>query len=1000
MKAPFKKAVAWTALLTLLSQGIPTLAVENVPDTEISAPGQTAPVNADITYYSERERLTGLLVDSGTRLEYPVSSLTLPTSGVTPTFETHEYPHADRVWEIAPDTTFQVTLDVPQVGGYYIELDYYIPGDSLQVLEMDLKINGKSPYIDSQNMQFPAAWKDSSKDYKMDSYGGEIFPAAQRIYRWFTRFLNNATYHLTEPLIFELQEGENILEFTTNHVGFLLGAVRLIGKTDTLTYEEYIEQVVNGHTAAATPGPVVIEGEDFIEKSHSHIRGDRSKNYNFFPYDPRYTRINFLAETLWSGAGEAVTYEVEIPQGQGGLYRLALKYRQDTKENMAVYKNIYIDGQILFDGFQEYAFDFTGMNCRNHVLSYNGQEIQVYLEPGRHIITLESTASVYFEAYETLVATLSEMNDIALQIRMITGNKVDKNRDWNIEEYLPGLKEQLTDLADRLDGCYERLAELAGTENPAAIANIKIVSQGIRKFTVDRGTRKGLDDLVNNLSRFSQGAGSFTEYLSVVLDKLLGQPMAIDRLYLLAGEQTMPAANLGFFTALFEEIRKLFYSFTLDYDTVNLSSEKLNIWVNRPLTHIEILREMIESDFTAKTGIAVQLSAMPDENKLMLAVVDGNVPDGVIGLSMNKPFDLALRGALHDLREFDDFGQVMEPFSSNMFTPFVIEDRCYGLPETANFVVLFYRTDIMEKLDLEVPETWQDLINILPVLDGYGMKVNTPISSMDAFKNFNCTVPIIQQMGGRLYSEDGTQVLFSHPTTIEAFTLLTDLYTKYSMAQRINNFYQDFKNGVVPLGISDLNTYNLLKNAAPEIYGQWAIAPNLGIRDENGIINNTQPDVASSCVILESSDRHTDTWTFLKWWMEAETQLQYSTNLQLRFGMEYIWNTANLEALSQYSYFDTDEKTIILNQVRSAQEVPRHPAYFQVERELSNAFNNIVIDHQSVRAALDMAALSTNRVLQKKLKEFGYLSPSGELLKEFWVATESEIETWRGEKVP
>lgn len=1000
MKVPFKKAIAWTALLALLGQGVPTLAQENAPDAEEPASGQTTLVNSDPTYYDQRERLAELLVNSDIRFEYLVSSLPVPNSGVTPTTETYGYTYADQVWEIAPDTTFQVTLDVPQAGGYYIELDYYIPDDSLQVLEMDLKINGKSPYIDSQNMQFPAAWKDSSKDYKIDSYGGEIFPTAQRVYRWFTRALNNATYQLTEPLIFELAQGENVLEFTTNQVGFLLGAVRLTGKTDKPTYDEYLAQKVAGHTSATAPEPIVIEGEDFIEKSHSHIRGDRSKNYNFFPYDPQYTRINFLAETLWGGAGESVTYEVEIPQGQEGLYRIALKYRQDTKENMAVYKNIYIDGEILFDGLQEYAFEFTGMNCQNHILSYNGEELQIYLEPGRHTITLESTASVYFEAYETLVAILSQMNDIALQIRMITGNKVDKNRDWNIEEYFPGLKGQLISLSDRLDGCYERLSELAGTDNPAAIANIKIVSQGIREFTVDRGTRKGLDDLVNNLSRFSQGSGSFTEYLSTVLDKLLGQPMAIDRLYLLAEGQTPPAANVGFFKAIFEEIRKLTYSFLLDYDTVNLSSDKLNIWVNRPLTHIEILREMIESDFTAKTGISVQLSAMPDENKLMLAVVDGNAPDGVIGLSMNKPFDLALRGALHNLREFDDFGQVMESFSSNMFTPFVIEDRCYGLPETANFVVLFYRTDIMQKLDLEVPETWQDLINILPVLDGYGMKVNTPISSMDAFKNFNCTVPIIQQMGGQLYSEDGTQVLFNHPTTIEAFTLLTDLYTKYSMAQRINNFYQDFKNGVVPLGISDLNTYNLLKNAAPEIYGQWAIAPNLGIRDENGVINNTQPDVASSCVILESSERKSDTWKFLKWWMDADTQLQYSNDLQLRFGMEYIWNTANLDALSQYSYFDSDEKEIILNQVRTAQEIPRHPAYFQVERELSNAFNNIVTNHQSVRAALDMAALSTNRVLQKKLKEFGYMSSSGELLKEFWVASESEIETWRGENAP
>lgn len=997
MKAYLKTFIAWAAVLALLVPGIPMPSAEGSSDGEPAGPEGSLSLGTDPAYIEERDRLAGMLAEENTRLDFPVSQLALPSSGVELTTDTHNYTAADAVWDIAADTTFQVVIDVPKAGGYHIELDYYVPGDSLQPLELSLKVNGEYPYKDSKNMQLPAAWQDSTKDYSMDSYGGQIFPAAQRVFRWFTRSLNNTTYLLAEPLIFELKQGENVLEFTSNQVAFQLGALRLTGKSSTLNYDGYVSQKVEGHSPAPAGEPLVIQGEDYIEKSHSHIRSDRSKDYNFTPYDPRYTLINSLAEGLWSNAAEAVTYEVVIPEGQGGLYRIALKYRQNTKENMAVYKNIYIDNQILFDGMRDYAFAYTGMNCRNEILSYDGEEIQVYLSPGRHTLTLESTASVYFEAYETLVATLSEMNDIALQIRMITGNKTDKNRDWNIEEYLPGLKDQLIGLADRLDQCHAGLAALAGEENPAALTNIKIVSNGIRKFTVDRGTRKGLDDLVNNIGRFSQGAGSFTEYLSTVLDKLLGQPMGLDCVTFLAQGETLPKANVGFFKAFGEEVKKLFYSFTLDYDTTGLSPNKLNIWVNRPLTHIEILREMIASQFTAKTGIEVQLSTMTDENKLMLAVVDGNTPDGVIGLSMNKPFDLALRGALHDLREFPDFGEVMGSFSSNMFTPFVIEDRCYALPETANFVVLFYRTDIMKKLGLQVPETWQELVEILPVLDGYGMKVNTPISSMDAFKNFNCTVPIIQQMGGKLYADDGTQVMFSDPVTIEAFTLLTDLYTKHSMSQRINNFYQDFKNGLAPLGIADLNTYNLLKNAAPEIYGQWAIAPNLGIRGEDGEIDNTQPDISSACVILENSQRQKDAWTFMKWWMDTETQLQYATDLQLRFGKEFIWNTANLDALGQYSYFDTAEKDIILRQVSTAREVPRHPAYFQVERELSNAFNSVVTDHKSVRAALDMAALSTNRVLQKKLREFGYLSSSGELLKRFWVASEEEIETWRTE---
>lgn len=68
------------------------------------------------------------------------------------------------------------------------------------------------------------------------------------------------------------------------------------------------------------------------------------------------------------------------------------------------------------------------------------------------------------------------------------------------------------------------------------------------------------------------------------------------------------------------------------------------------------------------------------------------------------------------------------------------------------------------------------------------------------------------------------------PATVEAFTLMTDLYTRYSLPVSIPNFYNNFKKGITPIGMSDISTYILLKNAAPEIKGQWGIAPSVGVR--------------------------------------------------------------------------------------------------------------------------------------------------------------------------
>ena len=50
--------------------------------------------------------------------------------------------------------------------------------------------------------------------------------------------------------------------------------------------------------------------------------------------------------------------------------------------------------------------------------------------------------------------------------------------------------------------------------------------------------------------------------------------------------------------------------------------------------------------------------------------------------------------------------------------------------------MLLYRRDIVEKLEADVPDTWDDVINILPVLNRYRMSFYLPLSSMASSKIF------------------------------------------------------------------------------------------------------------------------------------------------------------------------------------------------------------------------------------------------------------------------
>ena len=92
------------------------------------------------------------------------------------------------------------------------------------------------------------------------------------------------------------------------------------------------------------------------------------------------------------------------------------------------------------------------------------------------------------------------------------------------------------------------------------------------------------------------------------------------------------------------------------------------------------------------------------------------------------PFDLACRGALYDLTQFEDYWQVANRFVAGALVPYTYNEGIYAMPETLDFDAVIYRTDIFENLGLEVPDTWDELVDLLPSLQRYGMNFYHNIS--------------------------------------------------------------------------------------------------------------------------------------------------------------------------------------------------------------------------------------------------------------------------------
>jgi len=216
---------------------------------------------------------------------------------------------------------------------------------------------------------------------------------------------------------------------------------------------------------------------------------------------------------------------------------------------------------------------------------------------------------------------------------------------------------------------------------------------------------------------------------------------------------------------------------------------------------------------------------------------------------------------------------------------------------------------------------------------------------------------------------------------------MTELFTLYGLESQVANFFNSFRNGSLPIGVSTFDTYVKLSLSAPELANKWDIMIPPGV-ESDGVVQRWQTGSAQSmCLIDKNAQKNAAGWELLKWWSSKDVQSEFAKRLSLQYGKGYIWNSANLEAFGESIIFTDAEKQTILNQWQWMREIPRVPGWYMLERELSNAWNSIVLKGQNTRACVENAVDLINKELTRKLEEFGYLDSTGKSVKPYKVTT-------------
>lgn len=914
-------------------------------------------------------------VYTGDAIVYRISEAVAKADRAFLTNDNYEY--VNDVLAVKAGDTVTLTIDVPVSGRYVMSFDYLSYDESILPVEMGMKIDGGYPFYEARSMKFETTWVSDGVD--VDRYGNEIVYLPDKLIRWEHKEVMDASYRYSDPLPVELTAGVHKLELNIQEGTLLLGNISLEAPGDVAEYA--------GSTKAEGNALITIEAEDFYQRNDSSIHAIGEYGSSLSPLSATTTVLNIIDEDSFNEAGQTVSYQFHVDNA--GYYYIGMNYRQSEKNDFPVFVDWKIDGEIPNSAFKSYQVEAANKFRTVTLTDDNDDKLSVYLEPGDHTISLTISADNLRYALEAVDEIMSGISDLSLEVTKVTGTNKDKYRDLKLTRYIPDVQDRLLGWVDELYSLAEQAQPYVNAKSPdkvAAFSYLLIAANQLKSLA------EKPNELVYRVDELSTSVNSINTQIANFVDLINDNDLSIDRIYIYQDGARLPKGQ-NVFQSIGTSLKRFGYSFMgQSYSASNTDESHIQVWVNRPRTYVEIMQKMIDEKFTPETGIEVDLSIMTDAQKLILSNASGDTPDIATGINYSIPFDLAIRGSLVDLSKFDNYKEVFGRYSEGLLVPSVVGEGLYSLPETMNFYVMFYRTDILSKLGLSVPNTMDELIAMLPDLQMRGLNVYYPTAAMLVMRNFHGTTPIIYQMDGALYGDTALDILVDSEATVEGFTELTELFTLYDLPVDVPNFYQHFRNGDLPIGIADFNSYNLILNAAPEIANSWSIALVPGIEDEEtGEVKRYMSGGAESTVMFSSDDeREQKAWQFMEWWSRADIQAEFGQRLQILYGDEYIWPTANLEAFERLPY-PTSDKDIILTQAQYILETPRLLGSYMMERELSNAFNDVVVNGDTVRSRIDEVAKTVLRETERKLEEFGYIDSDGNVLKEYEVPSVEKV---------
>lgn len=859
-------------------------------------------------------------------------------------------------------------VHVPEAGFYNIGIRYYNVEGKNSEIERGLLIDGETPFIEASSMFLQRVWKNETDAVERDAQDNDIRPRQIEQAMWQDSVLRDVTGYYQEPYSFYFSTGKHTLTLTSVREPVVIDTITLFQYERPIDYEDQLniyEQ--HGYEPVAESTMIKVQGEDAAIKSHPTLYPIMDRSPTVEPYHVSHMRMNAIGGNNWRMPGQWIEWTVEVPED--GLYQLAFKSKQQFARGMTSTRALTIDGEAPFQEATELAFNYSAdWNMTVLGEAEQGAPYLFYLAEGEHDIRLEVTLGELSPVLRTVEASILELNALYREIISFTGVVPDPYRDYQLDERIPGMKDEL-----------EKHSQIIG--------EVAAYMEGIEGETSDRTALLHtlvyqLQDMADKpetvpsrVETFKTNVGALGTWMFSVKE----QPLSIDYFILSAPEVELPRAKATFWEKLVHEILAFFASFFTNYDqigTMEETDDAVTVWVLTGRDQAQSLKKMIDHDFTSKTGININLQLVPGD-VLLSATLAGKGPDVAIQVGNDVPVNFAMRNALYDVSQFEDFDEVAQRFHSSAMVPYEYQDGIYALPEQQIFPVLFYRKDILEELGLEVPQTWEEVYSMIPVLQKNNLQFGLPYHTVEtAGTGVTEQLPpnptyamLLYQNDGVLYRDEGIESAVDSEPSIEAFKKWTEFFANYKLPIMFD-FPNRFRTGEMPIGIAEYTVYNHLSVSAPEIRGLWDFAPVPGVEMDSGEIRRDVASRGFGGIMFQDAENKQGAWEFLKWWTQEGTQVDFGRELEGLMGPAARYPTANMAALEQLPWPSHDLDTL-LGQWEWVHGIPEVPGGYFTGRHMDNAFRRVVLEGDDPREMIDLYIRYINEEITIKRKEFG-----------------------------